>query len=60
MQETAYAKMFEERYGVDVERIVTIVSVEETQTAQLFVENPNNWIDQLLSLRAQYKTEYGL
>jgi len=60
MQETAYAKMFEERYGVNVERIVTIVSVEETQTAQLFVENPNNWIDQLLSLRAQYKTEYGL
>tara|TARA_B110000459_G_scaffold194143_1_gene233207 strand:+ start:22 stop:696 length:675 start_codon:yes stop_codon:yes gene_type:complete len=60
MQETAYAKMFEERYGVNIERIVTIVSVEETQTAQLFVENPNNWIDQLLSLRAQYKTEYGL
>jgi len=60
MQETAYAKMFEERYGVDVERIVTIVSVEETGQAQLFVENPNNWIDQLLSLRSQYKTEFGL
>jgi genome maintenance exonuclease 1 len=60
MQETAYAKMFEERYGVDVERIVTLVSVEETGQAQLFVENPNNWIDQLLSLRSQYKTEFGL
>ncbi len=59
MQETAYAKMFEERYNVPVERIVTIVSVEETGQAQLFVENPNNWIDQLLSLRSQYKTEYG-
>ena len=35
-------------------------SVEETGQAQLFVENPNNWIDQLLSLRSQYKTEYGL
>tara|TARA_R110000737_G_scaffold272281_1_gene279320 strand:- start:154 stop:828 length:675 start_codon:yes stop_codon:yes gene_type:complete len=60
MQETAYAKMFEERYGVEIERIVTIVSVQETQQAQLFVENPNNWIDQLLSLRSQYKTEHGL
>ena len=60
MQETAYAKMFEERYQVPVERIVTIVSVEETGTAQLFVENPASWIDQLLGLRSQYKTEYGL
>ena len=60
MQETAYAKMFEERYNVSVERIVTLVSVEETGQAQLFVENPDNWIDQLLSLRSQYKTEFGL
>ena len=60
MQETACAKMFEERYQVPVERIVTIVSVEETGTAQLFVENPASWIDQLLGLRSQYKTEYGL
>jgi len=60
MQETAYAKMFEERYQVPIERIVTIVSVEETGQAQLFVENPNNWVDQLLSLRSQYKTEFGL
>ena len=59
MQETAYAKMFEERYEVPIERIVTIVSVEQTGQAQLFVENPNNWIDQLLSLRSQYKTEHG-
>ena len=60
MQETAYAMMFEERYGVKIDRIVTLVSVEETGEAQLFVENPNNWIDQLLSLRSQYKTEFGL
>ena len=60
MQETAYAKMFEERYQVPVERIVTIVSVEETGVAQLFVENPDSWVDQLLDLRSQYKTEYGL
>lgn len=60
MQETAYAMMFEERHGVKIDRIVTLVSVEETGEAQLFVENPNNWIDQLLSLRSQYKTEFGI
>ncbi len=60
IQETAYAKMFEERYKVDIERIVTIVSVEETGQSQLFVEDPSRWVDQLLDLRAQYKTEYGL
>ena len=60
MQETAYAKMFEERHGVEIDRIVTIVSVENTGESQLFVENPNNWIDQLLSLRSQYKTEFGI
>ena len=52
--------MFEERYQVPIDRIVTIVSVEQTGQAQLFVENPNNWIDQLLSLRSQYKTEFGI
>ena len=52
--------MFEERHGVPIERIVTLVSVENTGEAQLFVENPNNWIDQLLSLRSQYKSEHGI
>ncbi len=60
LQETAYAKMFEERYNVPIERIVTIVSVEETGQSQLFVEEPNNWIEQLQELRAQYRAEYGL
>ena len=30
LQETAYAKMFEENFNVPIERIVTIVAVEET------------------------------
>jgi|TARA_B110001454_G_scaffold51952_1_gene50835 genome maintenance exonuclease 1 len=60
MQETAYATMFEEMYNVPIERVVTIVSVEETGQSQLFVEEPKNWIDPLKKLRAQYKEEYGL
>ena len=60
MQETAYAKMFEETYNIPINRIVTIVSVEETGQSQLFVEEPKNWIDQLKKLRAQYKQENGI
>jgi ATP-dependent exoDNAse (exonuclease V) beta subunit len=60
IQETAYATMFEEMYGVPIERIVTIVSVEETGVSQLFVEEPNKWYDQLVELRQQYREEYGL
>jgi genome maintenance exonuclease 1 len=60
LQETAYATMFEEMYSVPIERIVTIVAVEETGQSQLFVEEPNNWLEQLHELRAQYRAEYGL
>ena len=60
IQETAYAKMFEERYQIPIERIVTIIAVEETGQSQLFVEEPSKWYDHLLDLRTQYKTEFGL
>ena len=60
LQETAYATMFEEMYGVPIERIVTIVSVEETGQSQLFVEEPKNWIEPFKELRNQYREEYGL
>ena len=60
LQETAYAKMFEEMYDTKIERIVTIVAVEETGQSQLFVEEPDKWYEQLLDLREQYREEYGL
>ena len=60
IQETAYATMFEEMYGVPIERIVTIVSVEETGVSQLFVEEPSSYYEQLVELRQQYREEYGL
>ena len=60
MQETAYAKMFEERYNIPIERIVTIIAVEETGQSQMFVEEPKNWITPLMDLRVQYREEYGI
>ena len=47
MQETAYATMFEEMYGVPINRIVTIIAVEETGQSQMFVEEPSKWIEPL-------------
>ena len=47
-------------YGVPIERIVTIVSVEETGVSQLFVEEPSSYYEQLVELRQQYREEYGL
>ena len=60
MQETAYAVMFEEMYGIPINRIVTIVAVEETGQSQMFVEEPSKWIEPLKELRAQYREEYGI
>ena len=47
-------------YDVPIERIVTIIAVEETGQSQLFVEEPNKWYVQLVELRQQYREEYGL
>ena len=60
MQETAYAIMFEEMYGVSINRIVTIIAVEETGQSQMFVEEPSKWIEPLKELRTLYREEYGV
>ncbi len=60
IQETAYAKMFEELTGKTIESIVTLIAVSDG-TSQLFVEQPSDdYVDQLLELRSQYRNEYGL
>jgi len=52
--------MFEEMYGVPINRIVTIIAVEETGQSQMFVDEPKKWIEPLKELRAQYREEYGI
>ena len=60
IQETAYAKMFEELTGKEVQSIVTLIAVSDG-TSQLFIEEPSSrYVDQLHDLRSQYRNEYGL
>ena len=60
IQETAYAKMFEELTGKEVEAIITLIAVSNG-TSQLFVEQPTiEFVDKLQELRSEYKTTYGV
>ena len=60
IQETAYAKMFEELTGETVHAIITMIAVSDG-SSQLFIEQPSDrYVDQLQELRSQYRTEYGL
>ena len=60
IQETAYAKMFEELTGQRIESIVTLIAVSNG-TSQLFIEEPSEkYVEKLHELRSQYKTEYGI
>ena len=60
IQETAYAKMFEELTGESIHTIITMIAVGNG-SSQLFIEQPSDrYVDQLQELRSQYRTEYGL
>ena len=60
IQETAYAKMFEELTGQRVDSIITMIAVSNG-TSQLFIEEPSEkYVEKLQELRGQYKTEYGI
>ena len=51
--------MFEERTGKQVESIVTLIAVSDG-TSQLFIDEPSErWLDQLMSLRNEYRDLYG-
>ena len=59
IQETAYAKMFEDLTGKKVENIITLIAVSNG-TSQLFVEKPSEvYYTKLLELRDSYKGIYG-
>ena len=55
MQESAYAVMFEERTGVPVQKLVTLVAYPEG--TQMFVEDRDDWIDKFIELREMYDTQ---
>ena len=55
MQESAYAVMFEERTGIPVKKLVTLVAYKDG--TQMFVENRDDWIDGFIELREMYDTQ---
>lgn len=60
IQETAYAKMFEELTGKKVHSIITMIAVNDG-TSQIFYEEPSEkYTEKLKQLRGQYREQYGL
>ena len=55
IQETAYAIMWEERTGMPITNIVTIISVDGEE-AQVFKEHRDNWAPKLIETIDEYKT----
>lgn len=57
MQEAAYAIMWEERTGMPITQLVTIISVDDEDKPQIFVEHRDNWINQLKDTIEKYTNE---
>src|SRR6056300_1547535 len=56
MQESAYAIMWEERTGMPITQLVTIISVDNAEP-QVFIEHRDNWVRPLRETIAQYNEE---
>jgi hypothetical protein len=56
MQESAYAIMWEERTGMPITQLVTIISVDDHEP-QVFIEHRDNWVRPLLDTIARYNEE---
>lgn len=54
MQEAAYAIMFEERTGIPITQLVTLIAVDDEQP-QIFIEHRDNWTDRLLETIRKYE-----
>ena len=54
LQETAYSLMYEERVGIPIEQLVTIVSSEDGQV-KVFVESRDNFVDELKGCLAEFQ-----
>jgi len=56
MQEAAYAIMWEERTGIPIVQLVTIIAVDNSEP-QVFIEHRDNWVRPLRDTIKQYKDE---
>ena len=56
MQEAAYAVMWEERTGMPITQLVTIMSVDDDHPL-VFVEQRDDWTEKLHETIKQYEAE---
>lgn len=56
MQEAAYAIMWEERTGIPIVQLVTIIAVDNSEP-QVFIEHRDNWVRPLRDTIKRYKDE---
>lgn len=54
VQESAYAIMWEERTGIPITQLVTLIAVDDEEP-QVFIEHRDNWTDKLLETINEYK-----
>lgn len=54
IQESAYAIMWEERTGIPITQLVTLIAVDDEEP-QVFIEHRDNHTEKLLSTIAEYK-----
>ena len=54
IQESGYAIMFEERTGIPIVNLVTIIAVDDDEP-QVFIEHRDNWAPKLLETINEYK-----
>lgn len=59
MQEAFYAEAFRERTGIDIERLVTIIAVDEGRP-QVFIRKKSEFMEPLMQARLDYNKEFGL
>jgi genome maintenance exonuclease 1 len=56
MQEAGYAVMWEERTGMPITQLVTIISVDNNEP-QVFIEHRDNWVNTLRNTIEKYNEE---
>ena len=55
-QEAFYAQAWEERTGLPIEQLVTIITVDNNET-QVFIEQKSDWMNELINTIRLYREE---
>jgi hypothetical protein len=53
MQEAFYAIAWEERTGIPIDQLVTLITVDGG-TSQVFIEKRDDWVEPLIDVISQY------